>query len=110
MNTEFAQLKMEDLRKELPEMVRSLEAYRQGSNNTLPIEVTLEELVQGKYGVSQDAFFEKLGINPKIDTMQNIFTMPQQNIRCTGNHPCCYYNWYAPGTFLPEHHCFRPIH
>ena len=31
--------------------VRSLEAYRQGSNNTLPIEVTLEELVQGKYGV-----------------------------------------------------------
>ncbi len=81
MNTEFAQLKMEDLRKELPEMVRSLEAYRQGSNNTLPIEVTLEELVQGKYGVSQDAFFEKLGINPKIDTMQNIFTMPQQNIR-----------------------------
>ena len=29
----------------------------------------------------QDAFFEKLGINPKIDTMQNIFTMPQQNIR-----------------------------
>ena len=36
MNTEFAQLKMEDLRKELPEMVRSLEAYRQGSNNTLP--------------------------------------------------------------------------
>ena len=29
MNTEFAQLKMEDLRKELPEMVRSLEAYRQ---------------------------------------------------------------------------------
>jgi hypothetical protein len=81
MNTEFAQLKMEDLRKELPEMVRSLEAYRQGSNNTLPIEVTLEELIQGKYGVSQDAFFEKLGINPKIDTMQNIFTMPQQNIR-----------------------------
>jgi hypothetical protein len=81
MNTEFAQLKREDLRKELPEMVRSLEAYRQGSNNTLPIEVTLEELVQGKYGVSQDAFFEKLGINPKIDTMQNIFTMPQQNIR-----------------------------
>lgn len=81
MNTEFAQLKMEDLRKELPEMVRSLEAYRQGSNNTLPIEVTLEELVQGKYGVSQDAFFEKLGINSKIDTMQNIFTMPQQNIR-----------------------------
>ena len=49
MNTEFAQLKMEDVRKELPEMVRSLEAYRQGSNNTLPIEVTLEEQVQGKY-------------------------------------------------------------
>ncbi len=71
-------------------MGRSLEAYRQGSNNTLPIEVTLEELVQGKYGVSQDAFFEKLGINPKIDTMQNIFTIAatEYPLDCTGNHPC----------------------
>ena len=51
MNTEFAQLKMEDLRKELPEMVRSLEAYRQGSNNTLPIEVTLEERAESEYVV-----------------------------------------------------------
>ena len=42
MNTEFAQLKMEDLRKELPEMVRSLEAYRQGSNNTLHLASIME--------------------------------------------------------------------
>ncbi len=82
------------------------------SNNTLPIEVTLEELVQGKYGVSQDAFFEKLGINPKIDTMQNIFTMPQQNIRWIVPEiiRAAITTGMRPGTFLPaEHHCFRPI-
>lgn len=62
-------------------MVRSLEAVRSGSQDKKPVEVTFEELVTGKWGISQDELFEKVGINPKVDTMQNIFTMPQQNIR-----------------------------
>ena len=28
----------------------------------------------------QDAFFEKLGINPKIDTMQNIFKIGRAHV------------------------------
>jgi hypothetical protein len=66
---------------ELPEMVRSLEAVRSGSQDKKPVEVTFGELVTGKWGISEDELFEKMGINPKVDTMQNIFTMPQQNIR-----------------------------
>lgn len=62
-------------------MVRSLEAVRSGSQDKKPVEVTLEELVTGKWGISQDELFEKMGINPKVDTMQNIFTMPQQDVR-----------------------------
>lgn len=62
-------------------MVRSLEAVRSGSQDKKPVEVTFGELVTGKWGISEDELFEKMGINPKVDTMQNIFTMPQQNIR-----------------------------
>ena len=77
---DISKLKMEDFRKELKPMVTQLEAVRSG-NKGKAIEVSLEELVQGKYGISQDAFYEKLGINPKVDTMQNIYSMPDQSIR-----------------------------
>ena len=77
---DISKLKMEDFRKELKPIVTSLEAVRSG-NKGKAIEVSLEEFVQGKYGISQDAFYEKLGINPKVDTMQNIYSMPDQSIR-----------------------------
>ena len=77
---DISKLKMEDFRKELKPMVTQLEAVRSG-NKGKAIEVSLEELVQGKYGISQDAFYEKLGINPKVDTMQNIYSMPDPSIR-----------------------------
>lgn len=78
---DITKMKAQDFINELPEMVRSLEAVRSGSQNRKPIEVTFSELVTGKWGISQDDFFEKIGVNPKVDTMENIFTMPQQNIR-----------------------------
>lgn len=78
---DITKMKAQDFMNELPEMVRSLEAVRSGSQDKKPVEVTFEELVTGKWGISQDELFEKVGINPKVDTMQNIFTMPQQNIR-----------------------------
>ena len=65
----------------LPEMVQSLDAVRAGNASHKPLEVTLEEMIQGKFGMSQEGFMEAIGINPKVDTMQNIFTMPQQNVR-----------------------------
>jgi hypothetical protein len=78
---DLSKMKAQDFIKELPQMVRSLESYRSGSNNTKPIEVTLEELTTGKWGITQDELFEKVGINPKVSTMQNIFSMPQQDVR-----------------------------
>lgn len=78
---DISKLKSQDFINEFPEMVRSLEAARSGDNNHKPIEVTFEEMVKGKWGISQEDLYEKIGINPKVDTMQNIFTMPQQNVR-----------------------------
>lgn len=62
-------------------MVSQLDAFRQGAQNKKPVEVTLGELATGKWGITEDELFEKVGINPKIDTMENIFTMPQQDVR-----------------------------
>ncbi len=70
-----------DFAKELPEMVRYMDAARAGNNNQVATEISLSEMIQGKFGLSQDDFFEKLGVNPRMTTMQNIFTMPDQNIR-----------------------------
>lgn len=81
INTEFQKLKAQDLVRELPSMVQQLDGFRAGNNNHKPTEITLEELVTGKYGVSKEAFYDKLGINPKMDTMQNVFSMPDQSIR-----------------------------
>ena len=78
---DITKMKAQDFMNELPEMVRSLEAVRSGSQEKKPVEITLGELVTGKWGISEDELFEKMGINPKVDTMQNIFTMPQQNVR-----------------------------
>lgn len=62
-------------------MVSQLDAFRQGAQNKKPVEVTLGELATGKWGITEAELFEKVGINPKIDTMENIFTMPQQDVR-----------------------------
>lgn len=81
VNIDISKLKREDFAKELPQMVQQLDAYRQGSQNKKPVDITLGELTTGKWGITQDELFEKLDINPKIDTMENIFTMPQQDVR-----------------------------
>lgn len=78
---DITKLKAQDFINALPEMVRSLEEVRSGNNNHKAVEISFEEMIQGKYGISQEDFYEKIGVNPKVDTMQNIFTMPQQNIR-----------------------------
>lgn len=67
---DISKLKREDFAKELPQMVQQLDAYRQGSQNKKPVDITLGELTTGKWGITQDELFEKLDINPKIDTMK----------------------------------------
>ena len=103
---DITKLKAQDFMNELPEMVRSLEAVRSGSQDKKPVEVTFGELVTGKWGISEDELFEKMGINPKVDTMQNIYNAPTEySLDCSGNHSCCYHIGYAPGSVLSKYHC-----
>nr|DAL07162.1 MAG TPA: major capsid protein [Caudoviricetes sp.] len=78
---DITKLKAQDFINEFQPMVQSLDEARKGTQTRKPIEVTFEELVKGKWGISMDELYEKIGINPKVDTMENIFTMPQQNVR-----------------------------
>jgi hypothetical protein len=71
----------QDFRNELPGVVKSLDMYRAGNKDIKPVDISLEEVVKEKYGISRENFFEKLGINSKLDTMQNIYSMPDQSIR-----------------------------
>lgn len=65
----------------LQEIVRNMDSIRNGSNDHLPVEINLTEMVDARYGISREDFFEKLNINPNITTMENLFTMPNQGIR-----------------------------
>ena len=67
--------------KELPQSVQQLDAYRSGSANSSPVDISFAEYIDQKYGISHDEYFEQIGINTKCDTMQNIFTLPDQSIR-----------------------------
>lgn len=78
---DISKMKAQDFIKELPEMVRSLEAIRSGSQERKPVEITLGELLEGKWGITEDTLFDKMGINPKVDSIKNIFNMPQQDVR-----------------------------
>lgn len=78
---DITNFKAQDFTKEFSEMVHTLEAYRSGNVNTKPVEVSFNELVTGKWGLTKEALFEKIGVNTKVDTMQNIFSMPDQSIR-----------------------------
>ena len=51
---DISKLKREDFAKELPQMVQQLDAYRQGSQNKKPVDITLGELTTGKWGITQD--------------------------------------------------------
>lgn len=79
--SEITILTKEQYLKELPEMAKTVEAYRKGSKDKLAIECTMGEVVSQKYGLSMNDYTQKIGINTKIDTLENIFTMPDQSVR-----------------------------
>lgn len=78
---DISKYKATDFINELPQMVKFMDAARSGNKNQVCTDISLEELVQEKYGLSQADFFEKIGINPRMTTMQNIFTMPNAGVR-----------------------------
>ena len=74
-------MKAADFRKELPQIVSQLDAFRQGNKDEVPTDISLEDFVQSCYGLSLNDYYDKLEVNVKRDTMHNIFTMPDQSIR-----------------------------
>lgn len=74
-------LKSADLAKDLPSAVMGLEAARQGTNDQLPVDISLSEFVKGKYGLDKDDFLNRLGISMKVTTMNNVFSMPGTDYR-----------------------------
>lgn len=78
---DISKLKSEDFIKDLKGMVQFMDSARAGNKDTVCTDISLEEMVQEKYGLSQADFFEKIGINPRMTTMQNIFTMPNEGVR-----------------------------
>lgn len=78
---DISAMKREDFIKDLKGMVQFMDSARAGNKDTVCTDISLEEMVQEKYGISQSDFFEKIGINPRMTTMQNIFTMPNEGVR-----------------------------
>ena len=74
-------LTREQYLKELPEIVKNMDGFRQGSNKSLPVDIHLGDMLQEKYGLTQEDYFKAIGFNPKVDTMENIYSMPNPELR-----------------------------
>lgn len=73
------QFQKSDYRKDIKEVVLTCESMRKDKEN--PVDVSLAEFVQSKWGITMDSFYDDLGINPSVDTVENIFTLPDDNVR-----------------------------
>lgn len=69
-----------DFISEIQNAVRQLDVARQGSNNSLPVEVSLSEFITERYGLSREDYMSKIGLSTKVSTMANVFSMPDSNI------------------------------
>jgi hypothetical protein len=65
---------------ELEEMVRKCEAIRKDVKE--PQDISLSEyLVLAKDGLTTEQLYDDLGLNPQVDTIQNIVNMPDTGLR-----------------------------
>lgn len=71
----------EEYLKELPDIVKNMDGFRQGTNKNLPVDIHLSDMLQEKYGITQDDYFKALGFNPRVDTMENIYSLPNPELR-----------------------------
>ena len=53
-------MKAADFRKELPQIVSQLDAFRQGNKDEVPTDISLEDFVQNCYGLSLNDYYDKL--------------------------------------------------
>lgn len=46
-----------------------------------PVDISLAEFVNARWGITMETFYDDLGINLNIDTINNIFTLPDESVR-----------------------------
>ncbi len=63
----------------IEEVVHACQSLRMDPVN--PVDVSMAEFVQAKWGVSMEGFYDDLGLNASIDTINNIFTLPDYSTR-----------------------------
>lgn len=61
------------------EAVLAAESLRKDSSNAQ--DVTFDEIVEEKFEVTLEELYADLGIDPTVDTINNIFTMPDEDVR-----------------------------
>jgi len=64
---------------QVQEVVQACQALRR--DPAQPVDISLAEFVQAKWGISMETFYNDLGINANMDVIQNIFTMPDTSVR-----------------------------
>jgi hypothetical protein len=64
---------------EFGELVATAEAIR--TDARMPVDISLGEVFKRKTGLEAQALYDDLGIEPNIDTIKNILTLPDQAVR-----------------------------
>jgi hypothetical protein len=65
--------------KEVEGAVKNCEALRRAKEES--VDITLSEYMQGKFQISSAELYNDLGINPAVDTIQNLVNMPDSAYR-----------------------------
>ena len=76
---DIAKFKTSKYKGDIKEMVLACNAMRMSSQN--PVDISLAQFVRAKYGITMDTFYEDLGLNASVDTIHNMFTMPDESVR-----------------------------
>ena len=63
---------------DLPSMVKKVENIRKAEVR----DFTLNDYIKDTLGTTVETFYEDLGVNPAIDTLENLFTSPNEAVRC----------------------------
>ena len=65
--------------KEIQGLVRTAESLRKDKDN--PVDVTLEEVIQEKFQISEEQFMADLGLDPSKETVSALVTIQDVNVR-----------------------------
>jgi hypothetical protein len=76
---DIAKYQASKYKQDLKEVVMACGALRSNPQN--PVDISLSEFARSKWGVSMEALYDDLGLNASVDTISNIFTMPDESVR-----------------------------